>query len=519
MPEDSTADHAVPRSMTSRPRAYSALIGVVAVLLSLGLILPMVVGERAQLDELATGLDPLIVDADTDPAETGDPASSATSVPTETADGTGPGTAPPTSPGSSTPAPGGDTAATAPPTTVADVALTASDVGVTPTEIKVGVLVPTADGIGSSADQQAVQVAQFQAFIDDVNARGGIHGRTVTMSTASYDVLDQNAGARASCLALAEDQKVFAAFNTTGYAPPGTLCLTRERGVPFLQASGHPEEVYSQANGMYSSTFDNQTRNFRNLVATLDDLGVLQGKKIGVLGTTWLGLRRQQEDGIVRSLQERGYNPSVYWLSGDPVSSQAQVPLALLQMRQAGVQVMIMGADFVSAQSFVNLATGQGFRPRYAAADSWGYPTDAVASGMGAGFDGAITVTSMRLYDDRVDVPEPAIDAECARVINEYSDLTADRVNDPNAIYISSMMACGVVRRFEAAALAAGPDLTRAGLMQAIANAGTVEVPFAGGPATFRPDKLDGADFYRAQQWSQSCRCWIPVTPGFKAGT
>lgn len=506
------ANDAVPRSMTSRPRAYGSLIGVVTVLLSLGLILPVVVGERARLDQLTTDLDPLNIDLDIDAADRG---VSTTVLATESTDDVADDAPEPdTATVPTAPAGPSDTPDEAP----ADVVLTASDVGVSPTEIKVGVLVPTADGIGSTGDQQAVQVSQFQAYIDDINDRGGIHGRTLTMAVATYDILDQNAGARSGCLRLADDQKVFAVFNTTGYAPPGALCLTREKGVPFLQSSGHPEEVYSQANGLYSSTFDNQTRNFRNLVANLDDLGILRGKKIGVLGTSWLGLRRQQEDGIVRSLQNRGYNPSVYWLGSDPITSQAQVPLALLQMRQAGVQVMIMGADFLSAQSFVNLATAQGYRPRYAAADSWGYPTDAVSSSMGAGFEGAITVTAMRLYDHRVDVPEPAVDAECARVVNKYTNLSVNRANDPHAVYMSSMMACGVVRRFEAAALAAGPNLTRAGLVQAVANAGTVEIPFAGGPATYRPDKLDGADFYRAQQWSQRCRCWRPLTPGFKPG-
>lgn len=517
-PDDvsSEALAAAPASMTSRPRAYAALIGVVAVLLSLGLVLPMVVGERSRPDELAAELEPIVVDDTADQpdvAVTPDPADEAAAAGNGGTDATVPvaaDTVPTTAPDA---AGGGDDGAVPAP-----VALTASDVGVTATEIKVGVMVPTADGIGSTGDQQAVQAAQFQAFIDDINDRGGIHGRTVTMAVATYDILDQNAGARSGCLRLADDEKVFAVFNTTGYAPPGALCLTREKGVPFLQSSGHPEEVYAQANGLYSSTFDNQTRNFRNLVDTLDRLDVLAGKKIGVLGTEWLGLRRQQEDGIVRALRERGHNPSVYWLGGDPVASQVQVPLALLQMRQAGVEVMIMGADFLSAQSFVQLATSQGFRPRYAAADSWGYPTDAVSSGMGAGFEGAITVTAMRLYDHRVDVAEPAIDTECAAVVNRYTDLNIDRVRDPHAMYMSSMMACGVVRRFEAAALAAGPNLTRAGLAQAIAQAGSVEIPFGGGPATFAPGKLDGADYYRAQQWSQSCGCWQPLTPGFTEG-
>ena len=121
--------------------------------------------------------------------------------------------------------------------------------------------------------------------------------------------LDQDEGARQACLKLAEDEKVFAVFNTTGFGPPGSLCLTREKGVPFLQGSGHPDEVYAQSNGLYSSTFDSQTRNFRNLVGTLDRMGLLKGKKIGVLGTEWIGLRRETEEGVVQTLRSLGYEP------------------------------------------------------------------------------------------------------------------------------------------------------------------------------------------------------------------
>ena len=403
-------------------------------------------------------------------------------------------------------------------TTVAAGPRTASDVGVTADTIRIGLLVPTSAEIGNTTSQSEVQVAEFRAFTDDINARGGIHGRQIEIRTATYDILDQNEGARAGCLKLADDDRVFAVFNTTGYGPPGTLCLTREKGVPFLQASGHPQEIYAQSNGLYSSTFDNQTRNFRNMVGTLHELGALRGQKVGVLGTEWLGLRRQQEEGIVDTLRRLGYDPFVYWLSGDPVSSQTQIPIAVQQMRSNGVTAVMLGADFISGQSFVSQADGQGYRPFYGAADSWGYTTDYVVESMPSSFEGAITVTAMRLYDARVGVAEPAIDAACARRFEEATGVELDRANDPDALYVGTQFACGVVQRFERAALAAGPNLTRAGLMAAIAAQGTVEVPFAGGPATYGPTKLDGADHYRPQRWHVECRCWRPLLPAFAKG-
>jgi len=508
--------------VATRSRTYLRLVGVVTALLAAGLALPALVGERPPENQLSAGsgldLDALggaggtaSPDGSADPGTGGtDGGAVAGGTPLDgAATGGGPGTPVAGDPGAA-PAPAGPSGGTA--------ANTASDVGVTADTIKIGLLVPTSSEVGSTTDQRDVQVAEFRAATDAINERGGIHGRKIVLVDATYDVLDQDEGTRASCLSLADDQKVFAAFNTTGYGPPGALCLTREKGVPFLQGSGHPEEIYGQANGLYSSTFDNQTRNFRNMVQILHDLGALKGRKVGVLGTEWIGLRREQEEGIVHTLRALGYDPFVYWLSGDPVSSQTQIPVAVQQMRSNGVTAVMLGADFISGQSFAQTASAQGYTPFYGAADPWSYTTDYVVANMPDSFDGSISTTAWRTYDHRAGVPEPAIDAACAKEFEEDTGIDLDRTNDPDALYTGTLLACGVVQRFEKAALAAGPDLTRAKLVQAIANLGTIEIPFAGGPGTYRPGKLDGADSYRAQVWKRSCKCWHPLVPQFQRG-
>jgi hypothetical protein len=276
--------------------------------------------------------------------------------------------------------------------------------------------------------------------------------------------------------------------------------------------------VYTQAGGLYSSTFDSQTRNFRNMVWTLNQLGSIKGKKVGVLGSDWIGLRREQEEGIIQTLRSLGYDPFVYWLSGDPASAQAQIPIAVQQMQTNGVNYVIFGSDFISGTSFVQQADGQRYQPGYAAADPWGWSTDFTVSGMPAGFDGAITVTAMRTYDARVGVPEPAVDAACREVYERRSGNRIDRANDPNALYVGTMWACGVVQRFELAASRVGVDLTRAGLAQAMPGLGTMQVPYAGGPGTYGPGKLDGVDHYRPQRWQASCKCWVPLVAEFSKG-
>ncbi len=506
---------------TTKRRTYAVLIGAVVAILVGGLTLPMVVGERAGSTELSSG----VGDLDTSSfAGDGSGADADGSEDLETAtDGTGttlPGGASSDGAGAagaggSVVPGGGGGGGTGP---GAPGALTASDVGVTPTSIKLGLLTPTSQDVGDPQAQSKIQTQEFQTFLDDINARGGILGRKLEIVVANYDLLDQGEGARAACLKLAEDEKVFAVFNTTGFGPPGALCLTREKGVPFLQGSGHPEELYGQANGLYSSSFDSQTRNFRNMVWSLNQLGALRGKKIGVLGTEWIGLRREQEEGIVHTLQSLGFDPFVYWLSGDPASSQSQIPIAVQQMKQNGVQLVILGADFLSGTSFAQQAEVQAYRPGYAAADPWGWSTDYVTANMPASFHGAITVTAMRTYDSRAGVAEPAVDAGCREIFEQRAGMKLDRANDPQALYVGTMLACGVVQRFERAATLAGPNLTRGGLAGAVPRLGTFAVPFSGGPGSYGPGKLDGADHYRPQSWHSDCKCWRPLVGQFTRG-
>ena len=500
--------------LSSKRSTYLLLLGVTSCTLAAGLAVPIAVGERvvhpaagagnarldlSQLDDAPT------LDGD---ATTGEAGSTVPGAATGRAATPGVGT-------SARPATTGSTVA---PVSAAPGTLTASDVGVTAETIKVGLLIPNSEAVGDPKAQESVQRQEFQVFLDEINERGGIHGRRVEAVVATYDVLDQEEGTRAACLALARDEKVFAAFNTTGFGPPGALCLTRAHGVPFLQGSGHPDEVYRESGLLYSSSFDSQTRNLRNMVWFLNQLGVLAGKKVGVLGSDWIGLRREQEEGIVQTLESLGYDPFVYWLSGDPASSQAQVPVAVQQMRQEDVEVVIFGADFVSGTSFVQQANSQLYSPRYAAADPWSWSTDFTVSGMPDSFAGAITITAMRTYDARVDVPEPAVDAACREVYERRSGNDLDRANDTNALYIGTMWACGVVQRFEQAALLAGPELTRAGLASAVTRLGTMPVPYSGGPGTFGPEKLDGANHYRPQEWHADCHCWVPLVGEFVPG-
>ena len=74
--------------------------------------------------------------------------------------------------------------------------------------------------------------------------------------------------------------------------------------------------------------------------------------------------------------------------------AQQQVPGAVLKMRQAGVSQVFFAVLFPSAQSFIQQAEAQGFRPKYHVSDFWALNTDFSAKNFpAAAFDGTKSIS------------------------------------------------------------------------------------------------------------------------------
>ncbi|NIR39677.1 MAG: hypothetical protein GWN79_17950, partial [Actinobacteria bacterium] len=103
--------------------------------------------------------------------------------------------------------------------------LFASFRGVTETSIKVGVAVPDFDALqaaGISNYQGDAEIA-FQAFFDEINDEGGVHGRLIDPVYVSFDFTDATTQDEA-CSRFAEDHEVFIVLY--GLLGQSNLCLT-----------------------------------------------------------------------------------------------------------------------------------------------------------------------------------------------------------------------------------------------------------------------------------------------------
>jgi ABC-type branched-subunit amino acid transport system substrate-binding protein len=384
---------------------------------------------------------------------------------------------------------------------------TASDVGVTADTIKVGViLLDLANAsnfigglAGASADDQQ---AALQAFIDEANAAGGVNGRKLQPTYTKYDPVSGDANV--NCNQLTEDDKVFAVLSAGIYGSP-VLCVTQQHGTPLLNPGGYIDEYYARSNGLLFTFRPTKPRSSRGGAFSLESMGVLKDKTIGVFTSQAGDDDVAVDTGLVPALNELGHKVAhISRLSADNTSS-SQIPVEVNQMRASGADLVFLETNVIYDTQFVQQADSQGYRPLYALSDSDDNVSDSFLSNMPSSFH-AIGVTISRTGEQRVGAPETPTDADCRRVVETAAKKTLDR---GSAGYEAAMNACNMIRLFVRGARAAGVGLTRASFSGGMQGIGSFPEAYTAG-GSFRTGKFDAADLTRPLQADMGCKCWEP---------
>jgi ABC-type branched-subunit amino acid transport system substrate-binding protein len=390
--------------------------------------------------------------------------------------------------------------------------LTASDRGVTEDTIRLGVLVMDTGGAGNigigvaGIDPQGQQAA-WQAFIDEVNDRGGVNGRMIEPVYRVYDVLSQDS-MRSACLYLTQDERVFAVVDSGGFFGAAVLCVTDENETPLLVtgSTGIPTELFDRSNGRLFTMFMDGRRAMYNLANEADRLGALDGKTIGILTDERPGqpeTTAHLETALSRLGHDVAYTAS---LDADLSTGASRVPIEVQQMRSAGVDAVILIGSIVYGNQFAQTADSQRWFPQYLVTDWQNASTDVYGQPMPDSYDGAIAITAVRTNEERVDLPEPDDSAACMAVHRERTGTNVERGSNEYGSYIRS---CTIIELFEAGAGDAGAALTRDGFLEALAGQGEMSLGELG-RGSFTPDKHNAADHVRTMRWRSDCRCYMP---------
>ncbi|MHB8463861.1 MAG: ABC transporter substrate-binding protein [Acidimicrobiales bacterium] len=403
-----------------------------------------------------------------------------------------------------------------------------SDRGVTATSIRVGVTILDLGGVGkvgvslpgySPAHQEQV----WSGYFNELNKRGGINGRKVTPVYQEYDITSTDS-MQAACLSLTQDHKVFAVLDTSGFMGAPVLCLTQQHATPFVTVGelGTPTEFYSEANGYLFTLHADGNRQMRNMASVIAAAGALKGKTIGILAEQGLGFDTTFNT-LEAQLKALGH-PSTYryTLASDPGTAASQLPVAVNQMVAHHVDAIFLVANLIFDEQFVNQAQGENYTPAYFTSD-WG--TGENISGTPSSFDGALAVTETNAFDWNEGLPQPAYDAQCQHRGTADSGYVWDPSSSASINHPADMRDCSLVDLFTWAARAAGPNLTRTGLLAAMKTLGTVPIATFPPSGSFGPTKYDAADYVRIDRYQsqKSCGaasrsgCFFPLTAFAKA--
>ena len=414
-------------------------------------------------------------------------------------------------------------------------ALTASDVGVTPTAIKVGFVLLDLGGASSFGAavpgfDPKVQQQEWQTFVDDLNKHGGINGRKIQPYYVKADPVDTNSQ-RQACLQLTQDDKVFMVVNAASGLGTSELCVTAENHTLDLSLQLNPTEYYQRSGGMLITEQQQGNRWFSDWALALNHIGKLHGRHLGIL-TDQDRADLMVNGGLVPSLRRLGYSVSYLAdVSGDPERGPSEIPAQLQQMRLKGVDTVFLATSFVNATAFVNDADKQQWRPQYFTSDWSGDDVGTLLGGMPQSFDGAIATT------DYAFIPSPSHpEAASARACRQqWNQLQPGQTVTPTSPgngqdYANIVTICLTMHLVEQGAGNAGATLTRSGVSAAVQELGSFDWGGLGG--RFGPGRLDWAQNMRPMVWGsppgstagQNCnpnntKCWNDDGPAFDPET
>jgi hypothetical protein len=393
---------------------------------------------------------------------------------------------------------------------------TDSDVGVSKTEIRIAVMTVTLGAFDALATESGLTVddqkAAWNAVFTAENAAGGFAGRKLVPVFQTYDASDlSRESMRQACVSAGEDLDVFAVLAIYWVEDP-VVCITERYKMPLLNIDQQPDDYYRRSNGLLIGATPSLERGMRNLIWQAHELGVLQGKTIGILAYASPSDTAAVND-IRSTLGQLGHSVAqVSRITLDASQMAAQMAVEVQAMKRAGVQIVIAP---IGAPSWYDEAERQDWRPRYLFSDAYTgcyenpnkASTQAGPNG-GRQLDGALAVCATNA-GNRVPAAKPhAGEQRCLDIAKGVGrSAPAGSVAD-----LLNMQSCSLAHLLGEGLRRAGINPTRASFAAAVAQLKEIEIPGAPPGNGFPPGRSDYGVLVRANEFETSCSCFRPIT-------
>ena len=374
--------------------------------------------------------------------------------------------------------------------------LTASWRGVTEDTITIGVSMLDFEALvslGLSPSGWGDQQGVWEAYVADLNARGGINGRTVEAVYSFYSPLGTEA-AETSCLELTKDVETFAVLG--GFLGPAQTvnnCVTTVNNTIMIGGTLTLERL-AEATAPWIQPGALQERSLETMLSLLEQEGMLADRKVAVVGSVELG---DVAELVPAALEARGLTP-VSVITND-------VPQGEIQASNDAWQVYAERIAADGADTVFVVGSGQAAFRGIANAgldvETWVLNVQDLSNlGLETPKEfarDAITVTGMTDQERW----EHSVTQDCYAIVQEaFPDLDVvapnDKAADEEGWFNSVINYCNWLRIFELVATEAGPDLTHESFQAAMDSLGEFEaagVPFG----SLGPGKVDVNDSAR----------------------
>lgn len=327
--------------------------------------------------------------------------------------------------------------------------------GVTDTEIRIGTWGPQS---GPAAAWGTVMVA-MDAYFQYINDNGGIHGRNLVL--VSRDDGYDPARAVSAVRELIDREKVFALVGGIGTANGmAVLPFVKRNNIPWVSPSTGSGAFAQQSDGLIYASYTNY--GIESALMTRHAVNELGNKKIAIF---------YQNDGYGKEGLE-GVRSEVARLVGEGLDvtivseisyerGEANMGVQALRLSASGADALVMYSNPTAAASLLNEIGNLDYKPRILATSALLDPSLLANPGM----QGALLAAFFKLPSVVVGEGQgdPVADDIYANIVAKYAPEAA---KDP----FRSLAGIAFAQPLVEALKAAGPDLTRESLLEALNN-------------------------------------------------
>ena len=380
--------------------------------------------------------------------------------------------------------------------------------GVTAAEIELGAIWFDSDllaELGLSAVSFGDHGLAYRTFVDEINARGGIHGRTLVLTDESY-LPTTATEAEPLCIRLTEDIGVFAVFGSfLAGSVAANECIVGQHETAMV-GGVHTAAEFDAARAPWISTLMSFQRMYPAGVELLDQEGFLDGDpRVGIVAV--VAELADVESSLVPAYEAKGIEPELYELDlfiGDLIAAGGATDVIRQRMDVDGIELVVLAYGAIIRTPQDLLAAGWDTPIVSLAPNEFMETIDVLAGAPPEASDGVIGLGGLT-PDEKFDLPSSqdcVATFEAANPDIEVRPVYQVPPGEPRWI-VAVLSACAEVRLFEQIAVEAGVDLTNESFAAAAERLGDVEVPgtFA---ASLGTDKYDADDAVRLVVWDSS---------------